>query len=114
MGAVADEVWVEVDLVGLADVVPAVGTVTSGELGPGAGGPDVLGAVASEAVGSDEGVELLKAVSLLCQRIRGAGEIQRGVSDVEGIRRRDGAGQVSRSVAVVAIESRREGDDVDD
>lgn len=47
----------------------------------------------SLAVGSDEGVELLKAVSLLCQRIGGAGEIQREVSDVEGIRRWDGAGQ---------------------
>ena len=41
----------------------------------------------SEAAGSDEGVESLKAVSLLCLRIRGAGEIQCGRSDVEAIRR---------------------------
>lgn len=70
----------EVDFVEAAGVVSA-GTVTLEEFGPGAA---VAGAVKLEAVGSDEGVELLKAVSLLCQRIRGAGEIQRGVSDVEG------------------------------
>ena len=75
-------VMAEVDLVGLADVMPAVGTVPSEKCGPGA---VAAGAVEPEAVGSDEGVELLKAVSLLCQRIRGAGEIQRGASNVEGI-----------------------------
>jgi len=38
----------------------------SEERGPAAAEAEVLGAVASEAVGSDEGVELLKAVSLGC------------------------------------------------
>lgn len=81
---------VEVDLVGAAGAVLALSSrVTPEELDPGAAAMEVSGAVESEAAGSDEGVELLKAVSLLCQRIRGAGEIQRGASDVEGIRRND-------------------------
>lgn len=54
-------VMVEVDLVGAAGVVSVVRTVTSEEFGPGA---VAAGAVESDAVGSDEGVELLKAVSL--------------------------------------------------
>lgn len=74
----------EVDFVGAAVAVSVAAWVTSEEFGPGA---VAAGAVESEAVDSDEGVELLKAVSLFCQRIRGAGEIQRGANDVEGIRR---------------------------
>ena len=56
-------------------------------------GVDLFDGASLVPVGSDEGVELLKAVSLFCLRVRGAGEIQRGVSDVEGIRRWDGADQ---------------------
>jgi hypothetical protein len=51
----------EADLVGAAGVVSVVRTVTSEEFGPGA---VAAGAVESDEVGSDEGVELLKAVSL--------------------------------------------------
>lgn len=51
---------VEADLVGAAGVVSVV-RITSEEFGPGA---VAAGAVESHAVGSDEGVELLKAVSL--------------------------------------------------
>ena len=52
---------VEADLLGAAGVVSATGMVGSETFGPGAA---VARAVESEAVGSDEGVELLKAVSL--------------------------------------------------
>lgn len=53
----------EVDLAWAAGRVSAAGTLALEVFGPGAA---VVGVAASEAVGSDEGVELLKAVSLGC------------------------------------------------
>lgn len=55
-----------VALVGAAGVVSVMRAVTSEEFGPGATATEVWGTVASETVGSDEGVGLLKAVSLGC------------------------------------------------